>query len=100
MKKDNSLGFVDPPQPIGWYVRYYLISIHLAGINPVRGMLTDGGLSSSPNASFFHPFPYSKLILPFSYLGRQLSALLVRVVKAAITDEQTVGQALPSNIIW
>ena len=42
MKKDNSLGFVDLPQPIG-LVHYYPISIHLAGINPVRGMLTGEG---------------------------------------------------------
>ena len=72
MKKDNSLSFVGPPQPIG-LVRYYPISIHLAGINPVRGMLTGGGYQV-PQHVFFPPFPHSKLKLPFSYLGRLLSA--------------------------
>jgi len=55
MKKDNSLSFVGPPQPIG-LVRYYPISIHLAGINPVRGMLTGGGYQV-PQHVFFPPFP-------------------------------------------
>ena len=55
MKKDNRLGFVDLPRPIG-LVRYYPISIHLVGINPVQGMLTGGGYQV-PQHVFFLPFP-------------------------------------------
>ena len=60
------------------------------------------GVIKFPNMSFFYPFPYSKpnFHFPiFSYLGRLLSDLLVRAVKAALLMERLSVKHFPSNII-